>query len=115
MTEPLEPGWAEGLKLHDTPQGVTIPVRVQAGSSRTEIAGIQRGAIKLRLTAPPERGQANDQCIMFFATLLQVSQARIKMIRGQYGKDKLLQVSEMRGADVLARLPAPPPATPQPE
>lgn len=104
MSEPLEPGWAQGLVLRDTPDGVTIPLRVQAGTSRTEIAGISRGAIKLRLTAPPERGQANDQCIAFFTELFQVSQAKIKIIRGQYGREKLILVSGMRSVEVLARL-----------
>ena len=50
MTEPLEPGWAEGLKLHDTPQGVTIPVRVQA--ERDPAVG--RRPILKRLEQEPE-------------------------------------------------------------
>ena len=48
------------LDLRDTPQGVTLRVRVQPRSSRNALAGEREGALVVRLTAPPVEGRANQ-------------------------------------------------------
>ena len=55
------------------------------------------GTIKIRLTAPPVEGKANESLIRFLSEVLDVSLFKIEIVRGGKGRDKLLAVD---GLDV---------------
>ncbi|MEK7798096.1 MAG: DUF167 domain-containing protein, partial [Nitrospirota bacterium] len=48
----------------------TLSVRVQPRASRNEVAGLVGETLKIRLTAPPVEGAANEACLAFLAKLL---------------------------------------------
>jgi uncharacterized protein (TIGR00251 family) len=45
--------------LHVHPDGVLVDVWVVPGASRDEVGGFYDGALRVRVTAPPEGGKAN--------------------------------------------------------
>jgi len=94
----LEAGWADALTLRDIPEGATMTVRVQPDANRTVIRGVQRGALKLMVS--------NVECMMFLSNLLHVSPARVKIVRGQFARDKFIQVSGLRADELRALLTA---------
>ena len=49
--------------VSEHPEGATLRVRVVPGASRTEIKGRYGDAIKVRVSAPPEDGKANQALI----------------------------------------------------
>ncbi|MFZ0492315.1 MAG: DUF167 domain-containing protein [Acidimicrobiia bacterium] len=53
------------LKAH--PEGTEVLVWVVPGASRTEITGVHDGAIRIRVTAPPEGGRANKAVVEILA------------------------------------------------
>ena len=53
------------LNIQETDNGIRIEVKVQPRSSRNQIAGEQDGALKVKLTAPPVEGEANQALVDF--------------------------------------------------
>lgn len=71
---------------------MTFRLRVQPRASRDEVAGEHDGAIKLRISAPPVEGRANEACRRLIAKLVGVSPSRVEIIAGESSKDKVIRV-----------------------
>lgn len=82
---------------------VRFSVRVQPRASRTEIAGIQQGALKVRLQAPPVDGAANEALVDFLADSLDVPRRMIRIVAGESSRSKVVEALGI-GADVVTRL-----------
>ena len=68
---------------------VRFAVHVQPRSSRTVIAGIHGDALKVRLSAAPVDGAANDQLIEFLAKTFAVSRRAITIVAGERSRSKI--------------------------
>jgi len=92
------------LDIRQDGTGVVIKVRVQPRASQNSLAGEMEGALKVRLTAPPVDGAANEACCKFFAQLFGVAKTNVTIISGHTGRNKLVRiegVSEARARSVL--------------
>ncbi len=67
-------------------------VHVQPRASRDEITGIHGGRIKIRITAPPVDGKANDHLMRFLAEEFKVSKRQVILISGETGRDKRFKI-----------------------
>lgn len=74
-------------------------VRVQPRASRSEIVGEYNGAIKIRLTAPPVDGAANDALVELLARALAVAPRNVSIVSGASSRTKTVIVA---GVDVAA-------------
>ena len=73
--------------------GVTFAVRVVPRASRNQIAGVEGGALKINLTAPPVEGAANAALIEFVAEWLGVRRSAVSIVSGDKARYKLVRVS----------------------
>jgi uncharacterized protein (TIGR00251 family) len=80
-----------------------LEVRVQPRAPRDEIAGERDGRLVVRVTAPPVDGRANDAVRKLLAKRLGVARGRVTVVRGEAGRDKLVEVEGLDDADVLRR------------
>ncbi len=80
-----------------------LTVRVIPNASRSEIAGREGAAWKIRLAAPPVDGKANDALIRFLADILDLAPSEIDIVKGHSSKTKILSVP-MVEEDVIDRL-----------
>lgn len=88
------PGRGEKTKS-DTPD-ITLAVRVTPRSRKNEVVQVrQDGTVKVRLTAPPVEGKANQALIQFLAEVLGLSPARVRIVSGTTGRNKLVAVEGM--------------------
>lgn len=71
---------------------LTLTLRVQPRASRDEIAGVQGGRLKVRITAPPVDGKANAHLIRFLAREFKVPRSRITLLAGETGREKRLRI-----------------------
>ena len=92
------------VDIQEKDGAVTLRVRVQPRASRDEAAGEHNGAIKLRITAPPVDGRANEACRRLLAKLLGVSPSAVAIISGESSRDKLIRVDNVSAELVRARL-----------
>ncbi|MEO7083343.1 MAG: DUF167 domain-containing protein [Gemmatimonadaceae bacterium] len=72
---------------------VRFLVRVQPRASRNEVVGAHGDAVKIRLTAPPVDGAANDKLVIFLSELLAVGRHSIMIVSGETSRSKLIEVS----------------------
>ncbi len=76
-----------------TIQELILKVYFQPKSSKNEIVGPYQDGIKVKVTAPPVEGKANEALIRFLAKELGVSQSCIEIIRGGHSREKTLKIS----------------------
>lgn len=74
------------------PDGTRFRLRVKAGARRTAILGIHGGALKLAVSAAPERGKANQALLTLLAEVLGVAPSGLQIISGETSPDKVVQV-----------------------
>jgi len=77
-------------------------VRVQPRASRNAIAGEWQGALKVRLTAPPVEGRANNALCRYLAERLEISVAAVRIISGERSRTKRVEVRGVTAAQILA-------------
>lgn len=83
-------------KLHNGQKGAAIAVRLTTRASKNQIVGaLNDGTVKVRVTAAPTEGQANHELIKFLSDVLDVPKARIEIVAGEAGRDKLISVLDM--------------------
>ena len=82
----------------------TLSVRVQPRASRNEVAGLVGDTLKIKLTAPPVEGEANDACLSFLAKLLDLAPSRLAIIQGDRSRTKLIRITGLTQEEVHARL-----------
>ena len=92
------------MSITKTATGVRIDIRVAPRSSRDAVLGEHAGALKVALTAPPVDGEANAALIVFLAKKLGVAARQIRIVHGERGKTKLLEVEGVDEATAKARL-----------
>lgn len=88
----------------DTPRGCRIRVRVAPGSRADAVIGPHAGALKVSVTAPPERGKANHAVAAVISEALKIPSGRIEVISGHASRDKTIEIAGLDSREVLARL-----------
>jgi len=69
-----------------------MTVRVQPRASKSEIAGLHGEALKVRLTAPPVDGAANEALIRLLADTFGVPTRSITIVAGATSRTKIVQM-----------------------
>jgi hypothetical protein len=72
-------------------------VRVVPRASKSQLAGLFEGALRVRVAAPPVDGAANEELIRLLARALKVPARAVEISGGHTGRLKQVRV---RGADV---------------
>jgi len=69
-----------------------LSVHLIPNASRNEIAGWTDGALKIRVTAPPIEGRANDALIHFLADALDLAPSEVEIEKGATSKYKRIKI-----------------------
>ena len=85
--------------------GAWIRVRVQPRARKTEVSGLQGGALKVRLAAPPVDGKANQALRRYLARRLGATVSTLRIVAGARNRDKVILASGMSADDVRAAFP----------
>jgi uncharacterized protein (TIGR00251 family) len=83
---------------------VRISIYVQPRASKTAIAGMHDGSIKIRLAAPPVDGAANAALIEFIAERVGVARSRVRLVSGASSRRKVIEIEGVEAATVAAAL-----------
>jgi len=75
------------------------------------VAGFEGGVLRIRLSAPPVEGKANEALVRFLAKALGVPRGRVTLAVGVRGRSKIVRVEGMTTEAALALL-APSPQVP---
>ena len=83
---------------------VVLRVKALPGSKRDEVRGVDGGALKVAVTAPPEKGRANKALLSLLAEFLGVSRRDVAIISGEKSRDKRVEVAGVTAAEIEGRL-----------
>ncbi|MEW6739271.1 MAG: DUF167 domain-containing protein [Nitrospirota bacterium] len=72
--------------------GIIIQVKVIPRSSKKEIAGVEGNTIKIKLTAPPVEGAANEQLIELLSETLSIKKGNIEIVKGDSSRYKTVKI-----------------------
>jgi len=72
---------------------IVLKVYLQPKSSRNEIVGPYRDGIKVRVTAAPVEGKANEALLRFLAKEFGVTPSSIEIVRGHCSREKIIRVA----------------------
>lgn len=89
------------MYIREEKDGVLFKVRVQPRAAKNQVAGLYEDAVRLRLTAPPVEGEANEACRAFLAGLLNVPRSRVEIVSGHIGRSKMIRVAGVKAVDLL--------------
>lgn len=79
-------------------------VRVTPRASQDKIAGWEGEVLRVRVTAPPVEGRANDALLRLLARALDVPTSRLRLVKGQTQRNKVIAVEGLSEEEVRARL-----------
>ncbi len=85
----MTPGWYrwEGRDL-------VLNLRVQPRARRDEFGEPLGDQLKVRITAPPVEGKANDHLVRFLAERFDVPVARVTLLAGGQNRSKRLRIQD---------------------
>ncbi len=83
-----------------------LRVIVQPKASEDRVVGVYGEALKVKVTAPPTGGKANQRLIKVLAERFNIGQSNIEIIHGHTSREKVLRiwnVSPSQVRDALKR------------
>ncbi len=92
------------IAIREVPGGVEIPVKVVPGSSRDRVAGLLGDALKIAVSAPPEKGKANQAVIEVLARALGVKRNAVRIVAGHTQPRKAVQIAGLTPETVRSKL-----------
>jgi uncharacterized protein (TIGR00251 family) len=100
------------IEVSSHPEGATLRVRAQPGAKKDALLGERAGALRVAVTAAPERGKANEAIVELLARSLGVRRAEITLLSGETSRDKRFLIHGIATADLVTRLSAASPHQP---
>jgi uncharacterized protein len=93
------------FKMHNGKSGAAITVRVTPRMAKNEITEIMDdGTIKIRITASPVEGKANQHLVEYLADILNTNPSKIEIISGLTGRDKIITILEQTPEEVQQKI-----------
>jgi uncharacterized protein (TIGR00251 family) len=82
-----------------------ISLHVYPNAPRNQVVGFEGGVLRVKVAAPPLKGQANRELVAFLSQLLGVSQGSLAILKGHTSRNKLIAVRDLSRDEVIRRLP----------
>jgi len=95
-----------GKKGKAGPLSARLSVKVVPKSSRDRVVGWLGEALKVAVSAPPERGRANDALCAVLADALAVPAAHVRVVAGHGAPRKVVEIDGMDEAEARRRITA---------
>jgi uncharacterized protein (TIGR00251 family) len=92
--------------LADVTGGVEVVVFCQPRAARSALVGMHGGALKVKVTAAPVDGRANQALLSLLAATLRVPQSRLQLLSGEGSRRKRIRVEGLDRATVASALEA---------
>ncbi len=91
------------LHLTQVENGIRLEIKVQPRSSKNQIVGEHNGALKVKLTAPPVEGEANQALLAYLASILKIPKKNVVLLKGESSRNKILEIRGMNVESFLKK------------
>ncbi len=79
---------------------MVIRVRVIPNAGENEIVGRIGSTVRLKVAAPAIDGEANKELCAFLAEFFEVKSRMVKIVRGEKGREKTVEIEGRREEDL---------------
>lgn len=95
---------AEIFFIKESKNGLTFDIQVTPRASRAEIAGWQDEALKVKVTALPVEGAANDACIKLLSKELGLKKSQMEIFTGTKSRRKTVLVKDISRGELEEKI-----------
>lgn len=81
-----------------------IEFHVQPRASKTQVAGLHDGRVRVRLAAPPVDDAANEALVAFVAQRLGVPKRQVQIVGGRTSRRRVLEIEGVTSERALTAL-----------
>ena len=81
-----------------------LKIKVVPGASSSNICGWLGDALKVRVTAPPEKGKANRLVERLVATALSLPESSVRIVAGKTSPQKVMEVDGLTIQEIKQRI-----------
>ncbi len=92
------------ISIRETKNGVAFDIHVNPHASRAEITGIAEGMLKVKVTAPPVEGAANEACIGLLSKKLGLRKSQLNISAGAKGRRKTILISDISRTELEQKI-----------
>ena len=71
---------------------ILLGIKAVPGASKTELAGIKDGRLRVRLAAAPEDGKANAELLSFLSKTLGCAKRDLRIVSGEKSRLKVVEL-----------------------
>ncbi len=90
------------IAISEHAEGCVLPIRAQPGAKKNAVLGERAGALRIAVSAAPERGKANEAIRTVLCESLSCKASQISILSGETSRDKRFLITGMT-SDELAR------------
>ncbi|MFP8966714.1 DUF167 family protein [Pokkaliibacter sp. CJK22405] len=72
---------------------LVLTCHLQPKASKDEFAGLHGDALKVRITAPPVEGKANQHLVAFLASAFGVPKRSVSIVSGELNRHKRVRIA----------------------
>ncbi len=84
--------------------GICLAVKLLPRAAKNEIGPALGNELKIKVTAPPVEGAANEALIRFLADTLGCPRSAVRIVRGQSSRHKTVAITGVGAAEAQAKL-----------
>lgn len=93
---------ASWFQLRENGHLLMLDLYIQPNASRTEVAGLHDGALKIKVAAPPADHQANDKLLEFLRKSFKVGKKQVILKHGEHARHKVVEIIDPQASpDIL--------------
>ncbi len=93
------------LTVQELDESTVFTAKIVPGSNGpTRICGLLNGILKIKVSAPPEKGKANQCLVRFLAQTLDVKRKAVSIVAGKTNPVKRVQVLGISADTLLKKL-----------
>ena len=88
------------LQLRESKHGLTFDIQVTPHAASSQVVGVQEGMLKIKVTALPVEGAANEACIRLLAKTLALKKSQLEIFAGAKSRKKTVLVKDITRAEL---------------
>jgi uncharacterized protein (TIGR00251 family) len=92
------------IELTPHAEGVIVPVRAQPGARKNAVLGERAGALRVAVSAAPEKGKANAAIAEVLADALGCRPSQVGLLSGETSREKKFLVTGLTTDDLRRRV-----------
>jgi uncharacterized protein (TIGR00251 family) len=90
--------------LRESKKGLTFDIQVIPHASRSELMNVQDGVLKIKVTAPPVEGAANEACIKLLAKELGLKKSHLEISSGAKSRKKTVMIKNISKEELQTKI-----------